>query len=71
VANPHAANPFLDASELEIIGPDTARIKISSGFHYFAEPARRMRNAAGQVIELWLGGDRLLPQADRASEIER
>jgi len=30
-----------------------------------------MRNAAGQVIELWLGGDRLLPQADRASEIER
>jgi CubicO group peptidase (beta-lactamase class C family) len=71
VANPHAANPFLNASELEIIGPDTARIKISSGFHYFAEPARRMRNAAGQVIELWLGGDRLLPQADRASEIER
>jgi CubicO group peptidase (beta-lactamase class C family) len=69
VANPHVARPFLDASRLQVTGRDKARITASSGFLYFAEGARRTRNEAGEVSELWLGGDKFLPQKMRALEI--
>jgi len=71
IANPHTMNPFLDASELEVTGRDTARIRPSPGFHYYGEPAHRRRDDVGRVTELWLGGDKLLPQAERAMEIQR
>jgi CubicO group peptidase (beta-lactamase class C family) len=71
VANPHAPNPFLDASELQVSGRDAARIMPSSGFLYYGEAARRIRNGAGAVSELWLGGDKFLPEAERAAEVEK
>ena len=71
VANPQTATPFLDASQLRVSGRDTARIAASTSFLYFGETARRMRNEADQPVELWLGGDKLLSEADRAAEIKR
>jgi CubicO group peptidase (beta-lactamase class C family) len=70
VANPLAANPFQDASQLQVSGRDTARIAPSTGFLYFGEAARRARNEADRPVELWLGGDKLLPEAVRAAEIK-
>lgn len=71
VANPQAANPFLDASELQVSDPDTARIAPSTSFLYHGEAARRVRDGAGQPVELWLAGDRFLLESDRAAEIIR
>jgi CubicO group peptidase (beta-lactamase class C family) len=71
VANPQTATPFLDASQLRVSGHDTARIAASTSFLYFGETARRMRNEADQPVELWLGGDKLLSEADRAAEIKK
>ncbi len=71
VANPHLANPFLDASELMVKGRDKACIAPSSGFLFFGESARRTRSKTGKIKELWLGGDKLLPEADRAAEITK
>ncbi len=69
IANPHMANPFLNASELQVIDRDKARIAPSSGFLYFGEAAHRTRNEADRVTELWLGGDKLVLEAQRAEEI--
>jgi CubicO group peptidase (beta-lactamase class C family) len=71
VANAQSATPFLDASELRLTGPDTARIGPSSGFLYYAETARRIVGADGRATELWLGGDRFLSETDRAAEIKQ
>jgi len=71
VANPRLENPFLDASELRVIDRDTARIAPSTGFMFYGERAQRSRNQAGRISELWLGGDKFLPEAVRAAEIEQ
>jgi CubicO group peptidase (beta-lactamase class C family) len=71
VANPQTANPFLDASELQVARRDTAHITPSSGFLYYGESARRVRNNGGLACELWLGGDKFLSAAERAAEIEK
>jgi CubicO group peptidase (beta-lactamase class C family) len=70
VANPQTGNPLLDASELQVAGRDTARITPSSGFLYYGESVRRVRNSDGLACELWLGGDKFLSEAERAAEIE-
>ena len=71
VANPQSANPFLDASELRVRSRDQARIAPSTGFLYFGELARRVRDRRGKVRELWFGGDKLLPASERAAEIKK
>jgi CubicO group peptidase (beta-lactamase class C family) len=71
VANPHGAKPFLDASELQAMGRDKARVIRSPGFLYYGESVRRVRDNAGQVSELWLGGDKFLPEVERATEIQK
>jgi D-alanyl-D-alanine carboxypeptidase len=68
VALPGQLNPFLDAAEITVTGPDAGRISKAGGFGSHGETARLVRNRAGEVSEIWLGGARLLRQAAAAKE---
>ena len=56
VANPLAINPFMAATEIEITGRDTGRVSLASGYASHGEEVRRIRNKAGNVTDVWLGG---------------
>ncbi|MGH7153184.1 MAG: hypothetical protein ACREF3_04585 [Acetobacteraceae bacterium] len=68
IANPHAGNPFLDASEMVVTGKDKGRIALAGGYGSHGEPVRRTRNPAGAVTELWLAGSRLVSEAAAIAE---
>ena len=70
-ANPHAGNPFMDATEIEVTGRDTGRIALAGGYQSHGEPVRRTRNKRGKVAEIWLSATRLRPEAKVAAEMER
>lgn len=70
VASPGLFNPFQDASELEVLGRNDARIALANGFAGHGEPARLVRDSRGRVTEVRLGGGRYLPEAKVAKEIE-
>lgn len=69
--NPHALNPFLDATEIEVTGRDTGRISLAAGYASHGEPVRRTRNKAGKVTEVWFAGSRVRPEKVVAAEMER
>ena len=70
-ASPHAGNPFLDATELEVTGRDSGRIRLSGGYQSHGELVRRTRNKNGAVTELWWSASRLRPERRVAAELER
>jgi hypothetical protein len=70
-AVPGAINPFMDASEIEVSGRDTARIAVAAGYGSHGEPVRRIRNTAGKVTDLWLAGSNLKPEKILSAELER
>ena len=70
VAAPAQLNPLLDTSEVEIDGADQGRIVLASGMRNHGEPVRRVRAANGEVAEVWLGGTRLVPEAEIVREIQ-
>jgi hypothetical protein len=70
-ANPHAGNPFLDASEVEVTGRDRGRIALAAGYASHGEPVRRTRTKAGAPSELWWAASRLQPEARVAAELRR
>jgi CubicO group peptidase (beta-lactamase class C family) len=69
VAVPALFNPVGDVQEIEVTGPDAGRIVVSDGFGNYHEPVRLVRNAAGDVVECWVGGTRLAPEAVVADEM--
>ena len=71
VASPTLANPFADASEISVSGPDCGRISLASGTAHHGEPVRRVRAPSGEVDELWLGGMRFLHEAAIVAELEQ
>ena len=71
IANPHAFNPFLDATEIEVTGRDTGRISLAAGFGSHGQAVRRTRNKAGTVTDIWLAGGNLKPEKTLAKELER
>jgi CubicO group peptidase (beta-lactamase class C family) len=71
VANPHLANPFLDAAEIQITGRDTGKITAASGYDSYGEQVRRVRNKSGAVTEVWIGGAQIKPEKLLAADIER
>jgi CubicO group peptidase (beta-lactamase class C family) len=71
VANPHAYNPFLDATEIETTGRDTGRISHAVGAGSYGQPVRRTRNKAGKVTDIWLAGSNLKREGALAAELER
>ncbi len=71
VAWPGMFNPFMDATEIEITGRDTGRIRRSSGYGSPGEPARLVRNGRGKVRDVWLGGTKYVSEARAAAELRR
>jgi CubicO group peptidase (beta-lactamase class C family) len=69
VATPSLFNPFMDASELTVIGRDRGRIELAGGFANHGEPARLVRSKSGKIVEVWAGGTRLVPEARLAREM--
>ena len=70
-ANPYAFNPFMDASEIEVTGRDTGRVRLGAGYSSHGETLRRIRNKAGAVTGIWFAGARMMPEKTLAAEIER
>ncbi|KIZ47470.1 MULTISPECIES: serine hydrolase domain-containing protein [Rhodopseudomonas] len=56
VGNPHAINPFMDASEIEVSGRDKGRIALAAGYASHGEPVRRLRSRTGKVTSVWFAG---------------
>jgi CubicO group peptidase (beta-lactamase class C family) len=70
-ANPHAFNPFMDATEIEVTGRDTGRISLAAGYASHGEPVRRTRSKAGTVTDIWLAGGNLKREKTLAAEMDR
>jgi CubicO group peptidase (beta-lactamase class C family) len=70
-ANPHAFNPFLDATEIEVTGRDTGRVSLAGGYASHAETVRRTRNKAGTVTEVWFAGGKGTREKAVVAEMER
>jgi CubicO group peptidase (beta-lactamase class C family) len=68
-ALPGQMNPFQDASEIEVTGPDEGRIALAGSFANHGETVRRERGANGSVSAVRLGGGTLLPEAALAAEL--
>lgn len=68
-ASPGQANPFADVPELEVTGPDTARIARAGGFASHGEAARLVRGRTGKVSAVMMGGAKLLEEAALAREV--
>jgi CubicO group peptidase (beta-lactamase class C family) len=71
VAAPALLNPLLDAAELAVTGRGRGRIALAGGFASHGEPARLERTAGGRATALWLGGTKLVREAQLAREMER
>ena len=69
VATPVLQNPFLDATEIDIVGDDEGRVARGSGFQSVGERVRRVRGPDGSAAELWIGGGKLLPEAGFRDEL--
>ncbi len=69
-AVPAMLNPFADAQELEILGPDQGRVSCGSGFYRYGEPVRLDRDDTGRPRALWVGGIRMVPEAELVREME-
>jgi D-alanyl-D-alanine carboxypeptidase len=71
VGSPTLPNPFSDASEISVSGPDCGRISLAAGSAHHGEEVRRIRGHDGKVNEVWLGGMRFLREAAVAAELEQ
>jgi CubicO group peptidase (beta-lactamase class C family) len=70
-ANPHAFNPFIDATEIEVTGRDTGRISQAAGYASHGETVGRIRNKAGIVTAIQLAGTLVRREKPVAAEMER
>jgi CubicO group peptidase (beta-lactamase class C family) len=71
IGNPHAFNPFLDASEIEVTGRDTGRIALAGGAGSYGETVGLTRNKAGKVTEVQSAAGTGRPEKIVAAEMER
>ena len=71
VANPYMTSPFMDATEIEVVGRDKGRITAAPGYGSFGEEVRRSRNKSGRITDIWLAGANAKPENVVAGEIER
>jgi CubicO group peptidase (beta-lactamase class C family) len=69
VAAPTLLNPLLDASELTVTGRDQGWIVAAGSFNSHGEPARLERDKKGAVEAVWLGGEKLVPEAVLTAEM--
>lgn len=69
LAVPGSTDPFLNATELAVNGPDEAHVIEGNSFGIFGERVRRIRDAAGIVTEIYLGSGKVVPEAALAQEL--
>ncbi len=70
LACPPALNPPLsEVSEITVTGLDAGLITRAPGFSQPGEAATRVRDAEGEVSEVWLGGVRLTGEFAFAEEV--
>ena len=69
--SPGLAAPFTDATELTVLRRDHARMTQANGYASHGEAARLVRDTAGTVKEVWLGGSCNRPEAAVAREMRR
>ncbi len=69
VAVPAFLNPVMDASEIEVIGPDVGRLALAAGYANHGESVRLVRDESGTPIEFWAQGTRLAPEPVVAKEM--
>ena len=70
VAAPGQADPLADVPELEVVGPDSARVRRAGGFASHGETARLLRARGGALNGLYLAGSKLLLERDAIKEAE-
>jgi D-alanyl-D-alanine carboxypeptidase len=68
-AFPAAFQPFLEASEIEVTGPDEGRVGRTSGFNSPGEPVRLLRGDDGEVAVVRIGGTRLVGEDELRREM--
>ncbi|QCK87543.1 beta-lactamase family protein [Phreatobacter aquaticus] len=68
VAVPGQANPFTDASEIVEVKGNVGIVGKATGFTNYRETARLETDGSGKPVALWLGGIKLLPEAEAAAE---
>jgi D-alanyl-D-alanine carboxypeptidase len=61
--------PLSEVSEISVSARDIGKITRAPGLNSPGEPARRVRDARGEVVEVWLGGGRLISEAAFEKEI--
>ena len=71
VAVPAFINPFIDASEIAVTARDQGHIRLAGGLASHGESARLVRGRNGRVREIWLGGNKFLPEARAKAELKR
>ncbi|MBZ6074811.1 serine hydrolase domain-containing protein [Microvirga puerhi] len=68
-ASPYTFWPFGEVSEAEMTDRDNGVLVQGSGFNSIHEPLRRVRDEAGKVREVWIGGSRLIDEAALRKEM--
>jgi hypothetical protein len=69
VADPSLGNPFMDCGEITIMRAGEGRITLVQGYASHGEKAKRLP-ATGPAREIWLGGNKLVPEARLAEEMK-
>jgi D-alanyl-D-alanine carboxypeptidase len=69
VADPSLGNPFMDCGEITIARAGEGRITLVQGYASYGEKAKRLP-ATGRAREIWLGGNKLVPEARLAEEMK-
>ena len=69
VASPGAMSPLAKMPELTVTGADEAMVTYAGGFGSFGEPARLIRDAGGAVVEVRLGGGRMVSEVALTAEL--
>jgi CubicO group peptidase (beta-lactamase class C family) len=69
VVRPDFFNPFLDASEIQVLGRSHGRIARAPGYASHGEPAGLVRDRRGTIVEVRLGGTRFRAERRVAREM--
>jgi hypothetical protein len=59
----------MDASEIEVTGPDEGRIALDDGYGDYWEPVRLIRDETGAPLEFWVKGALSAPETIMAEQM--
>ena len=69
IAAPAFLNPVMDASEIAVSGVDHGKIAVAHGFAHHGEAVRRKRVNGDAIEEIWVGGNRFVPEGKAVAEL--